>query len=58
MIFSRDELKQFEMQQEFPQSEYPGIRYFLGDVRDEARLRAAIEDASSGNAVLTGHYER
>ncbi|WP_379548694.1 UDP-N-acetylglucosamine 4,6-dehydratase (inverting) [Qipengyuania sp. DSG2-2] len=43
VIFSRDELKQFEMQQEFPQSKYPGLRYFLGDVRDEARLRRALE---------------
>ena len=43
VIFSRDELKQFELQQAFPQAEYPGLRYFLGDVRDEARLRRALE---------------
>ena len=39
VVFSRDELKQFEMQQHFPQGE---MRYFLGDVRDAARLRQAM----------------
>jgi UDP-N-acetylglucosamine 4,6-dehydratase (inverting) len=43
VIYSRDELKQFEMGQVFPPSEYPALRYFLGDVRDEARLRRALE---------------
>ena len=43
VIYSRDELKQFEMQQLFPQSQYPALRYFLGDVRDEERLRRALE---------------
>ena len=43
VIFSRDELKQFEMAQEFSKEQYPGIRYFLGDMRDEARLRRALE---------------
>jgi len=43
VIFSRDELKQFEMQQEFGQAEYPGLRYFLGDVRDADRLQRAFE---------------
>ena len=43
VVYSRDELKQFEMQQIFPRSEYPALRYFLGDVRDEARLRRALE---------------
>jgi UDP-N-acetylglucosamine 4,6-dehydratase (inverting) len=43
VIYSRDELKQFEMSQEFPESKYPGIRYFIGDIRDEARLRRALE---------------
>jgi UDP-N-acetylglucosamine 4,6-dehydratase len=42
VVFSRDELKQFEMSQEFGE-EYPAIRYFLGDVRDESRLRRALE---------------
>ena len=43
VVFSRDELKQFEMQKEFPASEYPGLRFFLGDVRDLGRLRRAFE---------------
>lgn len=43
VIYSRDELKQFEMAQQFPDTKYPGIRYFIGDVRDEPRLRRALE---------------
>jgi UDP-N-acetylglucosamine 4,6-dehydratase (inverting) len=43
VIFSRDELKQFEMEQELSPSDYPGLRYFIGDVRDESRLRRALE---------------
>jgi UDP-N-acetylglucosamine 4,6-dehydratase len=43
MILSRDEQKQFQMAQEFPESEYPQIRFFLGDVRDEARLIRAFQ---------------
>lgn len=41
IIFSRDELKQYEMQQEFNQ---PCMRYFIGDVRDKARLLQAMRD--------------
>jgi UDP-N-acetylglucosamine 4,6-dehydratase (inverting) len=44
VIFSRDEQKQFEMAQEFPHSKYPGIRYFIGDVRDAERLKKAFKD--------------
>jgi UDP-N-acetylglucosamine 4,6-dehydratase len=43
VIFSRDELKQFEMSQQFPAEKYPGIRYFIGDVRDQKRFRRALE---------------
>ena len=43
VVFSRDELKQFEMAQMFSPTTYPPIRYFIGDVRDEKRLRRAIE---------------
>ncbi|MEM7068296.1 MAG: UDP-N-acetylglucosamine 4,6-dehydratase (inverting) [Pseudomonadota bacterium] len=43
VIYSRDELKQFEMSQEFSTDEYPGIRYFIGDVRDQDRLKRALE---------------
>lgn len=42
IIFSRDELKQYEMAREFPDSTYPCIRYFLGDVRDKERLTRAF----------------
>ncbi len=42
VIYSRDELKQYEMEQEFSSSDYPGIRYFLGDVRDYDRLKRAL----------------
>ncbi|MDO8330177.1 MAG: UDP-N-acetylglucosamine 4,6-dehydratase (inverting) [Fluviicoccus sp.] len=40
IIFSRDELKQYEMQQEFNAK---NLRYFIGDVRDGERLRMAME---------------
>ena len=43
VVFSRDELKQYEMAQEFPDSKYKQIRYFIGDVRDQARLVRAME---------------
>lgn len=43
VIYSRDELKQYEMSQQFSDQKYPGLRYFIGDVRDEARLRRALE---------------
>ena len=43
VIYSRDELKQFEMAQVFSESKYPGIRYFIGDIRDHDRLRRALE---------------
>ncbi len=42
-IYSRDELKQFEMRQKFGEK---GLRYFIGDVRDRDRLRRAMEGAS------------
>ena len=44
IVFSRDELKQYEMSQEFPQEKYPAMRYFLGDVRDVDRLKQAMSD--------------
>ena len=46
IIFSRDELKQFEMSQVFSKAKYPCIRYFIGDVRDgkcQARCRLFLE---------------
>jgi UDP-N-acetylglucosamine 4,6-dehydratase (inverting) len=44
IIFSRDELKQFEMSNYFSEDRFPFIRYFLGDVRDLQRLNRAMED--------------
>ena len=43
VIYSRDELKQWELQQLFPVDQYPQLRFFLGDVRDQSRLRSALE---------------
>lgn len=42
IIFSRDEQKQFQMAQEFPESEFP-MRYFIGDVRDYNRIYRAFQ---------------
>lgn len=44
IIFSRDELKQYEMAQDFSPSDYPFLRYFIGDVREEDRLDQAMRD--------------
>jgi UDP-N-acetylglucosamine 4,6-dehydratase (inverting) len=44
IVFSRDELKQYEMAQKFPREKYPQIRFFLGDVRDRDRLKLAFEE--------------
>lgn len=44
VIYSRDELKQFEMSQQYPLSKYSQIRFFIGDVRDKQRLRRALEN--------------
>ncbi len=43
VVFSRDELKQYEMAQEFPPEKFRQLRYFIGDVRDLDRLRRALE---------------
>ena len=43
IIFSRDELKQFELAVQFSEKKYPNIRYFLGDIRDKDRLDRAME---------------
>lgn len=43
VIFSRDEQKHFNMAMDFPQSKYPSMRYFIGDVRDKNRLVRAFE---------------
>lgn len=43
VVYSRDELKQWELQQLFPAKYYPQLRFFLGDIRDQERLRRALE---------------
>ncbi len=43
IIFSRDELKQFEMEQEISEADYPCLRYFIGDVRDKERVYRAFQ---------------
>ncbi len=44
IVFSRDELKQFDMQHAEPFRSHPKqMRYFIGDVRDEQRLRKAMD---------------
>ncbi|EGR0487208.1 UDP-N-acetylglucosamine 4,6-dehydratase (inverting) [Vibrio cholerae] len=43
IIFSRDELKQFELKQHYPHQKYPQLRFFIGDVRDRNRMIQACE---------------
>jgi UDP-N-acetylglucosamine 4,6-dehydratase (inverting) len=43
VIFSRDELKQLEMSCRYGRDAFPSVRFFLGDIRDGARLRRALE---------------
>jgi UDP-N-acetylglucosamine 4,6-dehydratase (inverting) len=43
VIYSRDELKQFEMSQFYPESKYPQVRFFIGDVRDYPRFKRACQ---------------
>lgn len=44
VIFSRDELKQSEMVKKFPLKKFPFLRFFLGDIRDQDRLRRAFQN--------------
>ena len=44
VVFSRDEQKQFQMRQKFPEEKYPSIRFFIGDVRDYERTKRALRD--------------
>ena len=43
VVFSRDELKQYDMANEFADCDFDGLRFFLGDVRDRDRLTRALE---------------
>ncbi len=62
IVFSRDELKQFEMQQEFGTDKYPFMRFFIGDVRDRDRLELAMNGvdyvvhAAALKQVTTAEY--
>ena len=62
IIFSRDELKQLEMREQFPESPDSPIRYFIGDVRDKDRLYRAfrgvdvVVHAAALKQVPTGEY--
>ena len=42
-IYSRGELKQYNLQQKYPKDKFPQLRFFIGDVRDAARLKRACE---------------
>lgn len=62
IVYSRDEFKQFDMAQVFPDSEYRCIRYFIGDVRDKERLHRAFDGvdyvihAAALKQVLVAEY--
>ena len=62
IVFSRDELKQFEMQMHPDFNERDEMRYFIGDVRDHARLEMAMRDveivvhAAALKQVTTAEY--
>ena len=43
VIFSRDEFKQFNLQQKFNKRKYPNLRFFLGDIRDRYRIKSALK---------------
>lgn len=62
VVFSRDELKQFEMAAKFPESQYPCMRYFIGDVRDRSRIVRALNGidlvvhASAMKQIVAAEY--
>lgn len=62
VIFSRDELKQYEMSQIYPEKKYPCLRYFIGDVRDAERVKRAsaevdiIIHAAAMKHVIASEY--
>ncbi|MDB4110549.1 UDP-N-acetylglucosamine 4,6-dehydratase (inverting) [Amylibacter sp.] len=43
IIYSRDELKQYELKKQYPSDRYPQLRFFIGDVRDSDRIKRAFE---------------
>ena len=62
VIFSRDEMKQYEMEQHFSPNKYPSLRYFIGDVRDRDRIFRACADidfvihAAAMKHILAAEY--
>ncbi len=62
VVYSRDELKQWELRQLYPQEKYPNLRFFIGDVRDRDRLFSATENidtivhAAALKQVTTAEY--
>ena len=46
IIFSRDELKQYEMSLLYPPKKYPNVRFLLGDIRDKDRLNFALNEVT------------
>lgn len=44
IVYSRDELKQYEMEKKFPFNKNKNLRFFLGDIRDKDRLKFALKD--------------
>ncbi len=62
VIYSRDELKQWELKQLYPFEKYPNLRFFIGDVRDRDRLLSATENidtivhAAALKQVTTAEY--
>ena len=47
VIYSRDELKQWELQQLYPENKYPHLKFFIGDIRDKNRLKRALENINT-----------
>ena len=47
IIFSRDELKQSDLKQKYPEKDYPQLRFFIGDVRDKDRIKRACEGVNT-----------
>ena len=62
VVYSRDELKQFEMAQRFPVERYPQIRFLIGDVRDRDRMTMAMREvdivvhAAAMKQVMASEY--
>lgn len=51
-IFSRDENKHWQMNLTFPKTQYPGLKYYMGDIRDKDRVRNAIYDTDPDIIII------